>query len=204
MYEKGSLHFRKITTALMSIMIAWDLYEEWILGDHLEVVLSLGEAWGIYGKTCSKAVVVNMLRWSQLKRSKNDIVIPTPCRIKQRETSTKLRQKCLKNSIRVAARMKIVNPVSTNELIHLGFGIRIVRQGQQLLKLGRCAAKPEAYMEPTPDLLPRPNIIPTLGINGIFEMSLSYPPVFRCSRYKNPCIRSTTRCNEYLQLKLLW
>ena len=35
MYENESLHLRKITTALMSIMIAWDLYEEWIFGDHL-------------------------------------------------------------------------------------------------------------------------------------------------------------------------
>lgn len=98
--------------------------------------------------------------------------------------------------------MKIANTVSTNELIHWGFGIRIVRQGKQLLRLGRCAAKPGAPMEPTPDLLPRPNIILTLGINGIFEMSLSYPPVFRCSRYKNPCIMSASQCNEYLQLKL--
>lgn len=143
-----------------------------------------------------------MLRWSQLKRSKNDIVIPTPGRINQRETSTKLRQKCLKISICVEARMKIVNPVSTNAFIHLGFGIKIMKQGQQLLSLGRCAAKPGAHMEPTPDRLPRPNIILTLGINGIFEMSLSCPPVFRCFRYKNPCIRSTTDCNAYLQLKL--
>lgn len=41
MDKKGSIHFRKVTIALMSIMIPWDVNEEWILRDHVEVILSL-------------------------------------------------------------------------------------------------------------------------------------------------------------------
>lgn len=138
MDKKGSIHFRKVTIALMSIMIPWDVNEEWILRDHVEVILSLWEAWTIYWKICTKAVVIEMLSWSQPKRSKSNI--PTPCRINMGKNVQNLRQKCLNNYICVEVTVKIINPVSPNELICLGFVIKIVRQGQKSLKVGRCAA----------------------------------------------------------------